>query len=75
MIRLSWMLPTRSYVTSGQSTQLSCTSTHPMPVRAATAATWRVWLDCTPPMETSVSHPSASASATRYSSLRVLLPP
>ena len=44
-------------------------------VRAATAATWRVWLDCTPPIETSVSQPCASASATRYSSLRVLLPP
>ena len=42
---------------------------------AATAATWRVWLDCTPPIETSVSQPCASASATRYSSLRVLLPP
>src|SRR3954464_9746971 len=75
MIRLSWMLPTRSYTTSGQSTQLSCTSTQPMPVRAAAAATCRVWFDCTPPIDTSVSHPCASASATRYSSLRVLLPP
>ena len=46
-----------------------------MPVRAAAAATWRVWLDCTPPIETSVSQPLARASATRYSSLRVLLPP
>ena len=46
-----------------------------MPRCAATAATWRVWLDCTPPIETSVSAPFASASGTRYSSLRVLLPP
>src|SRR3954467_12469313 len=46
-----------------------------MPVRAAAAATWRVWLDCTPPIDTSVSQPLASASATRYSSFRVLLPP
>ncbi len=46
-----------------------------MPVRAAAAATWRVWLDWTPPIETSVSQPLESASATRYSSLRVLLPP
>src|SRR4051812_24778230 len=46
-----------------------------MPVRAAAAATWRVWFDCTPPIETSVSQPLTSASATRYSSLRVLLPP
>ena len=73
--RLIRMLPTLSYTESGQSTQLSCTSTHLSPARAATAATWRVWLDCTPPIETSVSQPWASASATRYSSLRVLLPP
>src|SRR4051812_41463704 len=46
-----------------------------MPVRAAAAATCLVWFDCTPPIETSVSQPFASASATRYSSLRVLLPP
>src|SRR3954468_19650558 len=46
-----------------------------MPVRAAAAATWRVWFDCTPPIDTSVSQPCASASATRYSSFRVLLPP
>src|SRR4051794_20698797 len=60
---------------SGHSTQLSCTSTQPRPRCAQTAATCRVWLDCTPPIETSVSQPCASASATRYSSLRVLLPP
>ena len=69
------MLPTRSLTESGQSTQLSWTSTARRPSRAATAATWRVWLDCTPPIETSVSAPWASASGTRYSSLRVLLPP
>ena len=69
------MLPTRSYVTSGQSTQLSWTRTHFRPATAAAAATWRVWFDWTPPIETSVSQPCASASATRYSSLRVLLPP
>jgi hypothetical protein len=73
--RLIRMLPTLSYTASGQSTQLSWTSTHVRPTRAATAATWRVWLLCTPPIETSVSQPCASASATRYSSLRVLLPP
>src|SRR5919206_2147606 len=69
------MLPTLSYTASGQSTQDSCTSTHFSPVAAATAATCRVWLLCTPPIETSVSQPFARASATRYSSLRVLLPP
>jgi len=35
----------------------------------------RVWFDCTPPMETSVSAPEAMASGTMYSSLRSLLPP
>src|SRR6266508_3519578 len=49
--------------------------THFRPATAADAATWRVWFDWTPPIETSVSHPCASASATTYSSLRVLLPP
>jgi hypothetical protein len=46
-----------------------------MPTRAAVAATWRVWFDWTPPMDTRVSHPWASASATRYSSFRTLFPP
>jgi len=46
-----------------------------MPRCAATAATWRVWFDWTPPIDTSVSAPCASASGIRYSSLRVLLPP
>ncbi len=46
-----------------------------MPRCAATAATWRVWFDCTPPIDTSVSAPCAIASGIRYSSLRVLLPP
>ncbi|HVL60736.1 MAG TPA: aminocyclopropane-1-carboxylate deaminase/D-cysteine desulfhydrase family protein, partial [Microbacterium sp.] len=45
-----------------QSTQCSCTSTAFMPRCAATAATWRVWFDCTPPMETSVSAPFSRAS-------------
>ena len=62
------MLPTLSYTESGQSTQLSWTSTHFSPTRAATPATCRVWLDCTPPIETRVSQPFAMASATRYSS-------
>src|SRR5689334_8602999 len=75
MIRDNRMFPTRSLTASGQSTQLSCTSRAVRPKRAATAATCRVWLDCTPPIETSVSQPVASASATRYSSLRVLFPP
>ena len=46
-----------------------------MPSFAATAATCRVWFDWTPPIVTSVSQPSASASGTRYSSFRILLPP
>ena len=46
-----------------------------MPSFAATAATMRVWLDCTPPIETSVSALEAIASGTMYSSLRSLLPP
>ena len=50
-------------------------STQASPARAAAAATCRVWFDCTPPIDTRVSQPLASASATRYSSLRVLLPP
>ncbi len=44
-------------------------------VRRAIRATWRVWFDWTPPIETSVSAPWASASASRYSSLRTLFPP
>ncbi len=75
MIRVSWMLPTLSYTTSGQSTHRSCTVTALSPRCAATPVTARVWLDWTPPIETRVSHPCASASATRYSSLRTLLPP
>ena len=46
-----------------------------MPILAATAATMRVWLDCTPPIETSVSALEAIASGMMYSSLRSLLPP
>ena len=69
------MLPTLSYTTSGQSTHASCTVTALSPRWAATPVTWRVWLDCTPPIDTNVSQPWASASGIRYSSLRVLLPP
>ncbi len=46
-----------------------------MPILAAVAATRRVWFDCTPPIETSVSAPLLMASGTMYSSLRSLLPP
>ena len=46
-----------------------------MPILAAVAATMRVWFDCTPPIETSVSAFEAIASGTMYSSLRSLLPP
>ncbi len=69
------MLPTRSFTTSGQSTQLSWTSRALRPSLAATAATCRVWLDCTPPIDTRWVAPWASASGTRYSSFRVLFPP
>jgi hypothetical protein len=57
--------------------ELSWTRTHFRPARAAAAATCLVWSDCTPPIDTSVSQPVAvaMASATRYSSLRVLLLP
>ena len=50
-------------------------TTHFMPILAAIAATMRVWLDCTPPIDTSVSAFEAMASGTMYSSLRSLLPP
>ncbi len=46
-----------------------------MPSFAATAATWRVWFDWTPPIVTSVSALDARASGMMYSSLRILLPP
>ena len=46
-----------------------------MPILAATAAIMRVWLDCTPPIDTSVSALEAIASGMMYSSLRSLLPP
>jgi hypothetical protein len=45
MMRESMMLPTRSLTESGQSTHFSCTRTAFIPILAATAATWRVWLD------------------------------
>ena len=46
-----------------------------MPILAATAATMRVWFDCTPPIETSVSALEAMASGMMYSSFLSLLPP
>ncbi len=46
-----------------------------MPILAAAAATCRVWFDCTPPIETSVSAPEAIASGMMYSSFLSLLPP
>ena len=76
MMRVSWMFPTTPYIGSPpSSTQRSCTVTHPRPRWRATPVTWRVWFDCTPPIDTSVSQPWSRASATRYSSLRTLLPP
>ena len=48
---------------------------HSRPSRFAAAAVIRTWLLCGPPPVTSTSHPSASASAHRSSSLRALLPP
>src|SRR5687768_15790050 len=75
IIRESRMLPTLSLTGSSQGTHFSCTSRAFIPRWAATAATCRVWLDWTPPMDTSVSAPLASASGTMYSSLRTLLPP
>ena len=75
MMRDSRMLPTRSYTASSCGTQLSWMSTHFIPILAATAATIRVWFDCTPPIETNVSALLASASGMMYSSLRSLLPP
>ena len=50
-------------------------TTHFMPILAAVAATMRVWFDCTPPIDTSVSAPEAIASGTMYSSFLSLLPP
>src|SRR3954471_8430466 len=45
------------------------------PSLTAAASVMRQWLDCGAPQVISVSAPCASASATRNSSLRVLLPP
>src|SRR6476660_2791754 len=75
MMRDRRMLPTLSLTGSSQSTHFSWTRRHLRPSFAATAATWRVWFDWTPPIETNVSAPFASASGTRYSSLRTLFPP
>ena len=48
---------------------------HSRPKRAAAAAVWRTWFDCTAPWVTRVSASLARASPSRNSSLRVLLPP
>src|SRR5699024_6887562 len=45
MMRESSILPTLSLPGSSQSTQRSCTRRALRPRWAATAATWRVWLD------------------------------
>ena len=45
IIRLSRMLPTWVLVGSSHGTHFSCTNRHFSPRCAATAATWRVWLD------------------------------
>ena len=52
MMRDRRMLPTLSLTGSSQSTHFSWTRRHLRPSFAATAATWRVWLDWTPPIET-----------------------
>jgi hypothetical protein len=75
MMRDSRMLPTLSLTGSSQSTHFSWTRRHLRPSLAATAATCRVWLDWMPPIDTRVSAPLVRASGTRYSSLRILLPP
>lgn len=62
------MLPVSEYSGGSIGTHFSCTVTAFRPLATAVAVTARVWLDCTPPIETSVSHPLALASATRYSS-------
>ena len=75
MTRDSRMLPTWSLTGSGQSTQLSCTSTALRPRsprrRRPAGCGWTALPRCSP----GVSAPCARASGTRYSSLRVLLPP
>ena len=48
---------------------------HLIPSRAAQAAVSMAWLDWAPPVVNTVSHPCSSASASRNSSLRTLLPP
>jgi hypothetical protein len=49
-------------------------STQRSPRRAAASAVARQWFDCSPPQVITVSAWRASASASRYSSLRTLLP-
>src|SRR6476661_1419481 len=51
------------------------TKRHFRPSFTAADSVMRQWLDCGAPQVTSVSAPLAIASATRNSSLRVLLPP
>ena len=46
-----------------------------MPIRAAQAAVSMAWLDWGPPAVRTTSAPWSRASASRYSSLRTLLPP
>ena len=56
-------------------TRSSMTKRHFSPSFTAAARVMRQWFDCGAPQVISVSAPCASASATRNSSLRVLLPP
>jgi hypothetical protein len=62
----SWKLP---------GTRSSITKRHLSPSLTAAASVMRQWLDWGAPQVMRVSAPWASASATRNSSLRVLLPP
>ena len=70
----SRLLPSAA-VSKVPATRSSMISRQASPSLAAAASVSRQWLDCGAPTVISVSAPCASASATRNSSLRVLLPP
>lgn len=69
------MFPTRVFTGSSQGTQFSRTRRHSGPRCAATGATWRMWFDWYPPIETRVSAPPAGMSGTMHSSLPILFSP